>query len=165
MKHWYVVHTQPNGEARATFNLERQGFHVYLPRCLTKRRHARRAEWVQRPLFLRYLFVHIDPECDRWRSINGTFGVNYLIAQEDAPLSVPNSVIEALKSRENDSGLVVPEPTSLRPGQRVEILNGPMAMHIGLFHRMSDNERVVLLLNLLGREVSVTIPYAAVSAA
>ncbi len=29
---WYVVHTQPNGEARADLNLRRQGFATYLPR-------------------------------------------------------------------------------------------------------------------------------------
>ena len=39
-RRWYVVHTQPNGEARADLNLRRQGFATYLPR------YARRREGV-----------------------------------------------------------------------------------------------------------------------
>lgn len=165
MRRWYVVHTQPNGEARASSNLERQGFLVYLPRYLAKRRHARRTERVPRPLFPRYLFVHINPDCDRWRSVNGTFGVRYLIANDNVPLPVPDGIVESFKAREDNSGLITPELPSFQPGQRIEILEGPMAMHAGVFHRMSDKERVVLLLSLLGREVSVSMPSTAVAAA
>ncbi|MEA2948325.1 MAG: transcriptional antiterminator RfaH, partial [Alphaproteobacteria bacterium] len=42
--HWYVVHTQAQGEDRADLNLRRQGFATYLPRYLRARRHARRTE-------------------------------------------------------------------------------------------------------------------------
>lgn len=165
MKRWYVVHTQPNNETRATFNLQRQGFGVYLPRVRAERRHARRVEQISRPLFPRYLFISIDPDHDRWRTVNGTFGVRNLITQGNEPLPVPNGIVESLKSMEDSSGFIAPEPPSFRPGQRIEILDGPMAMHVGLFHRMSDKERVVLLLHLLGREVAVTIPCTAVAAA
>jgi transcriptional antiterminator RfaH len=54
-EHWYVVHTQVQGEDRADLNLRRQGFVTYLPRYLRARRHARRTETVARPLFPRYL--------------------------------------------------------------------------------------------------------------
>ena len=57
---WYVVHTHPNGEARAEHNLRRQGFHTYLPRYLRRTRHARKTQLVPRPLFPRYVFVALD---------------------------------------------------------------------------------------------------------
>ena len=46
-------------------------------------------------------FVVIDPEHDRWRSVNGTFGVRHLITQGNQPLPVPISVIESLKCMED----------------------------------------------------------------
>ena len=165
MRRWYVAHTQPNSEIKATFNLQRQGFGAYLPRVRAERRHARRVEQISRPLFPRYLFVSLDPGHDRWRSVNGTFGVRNLITQGNDPIPVPKGIVESFKSMEDNSGLIAPEPPSFRSGQRIEILSGPMAMHVGLFHRMSDKERVVLLLNLLGQEVTVTIPFTAVVAA
>ena len=66
---WYVVQTQVHAENRAAANLLRQGYEVYLPRYLKRRRHARRVETVPMPLFPRYLFVAFDVMTARWRSI------------------------------------------------------------------------------------------------
>lgn len=163
---WYVVHTQPNGEERARHNLERQGFEVYLPRYLKQRRHARRVELVRRPLFPRYMFVRFDPERAQWRSINGTFGVAHLVSQGERPVTAPNRVIEAIKARHDEDDLVVlNSPQSFRPGQKLEIVDGPLALQSGLFQRLTDNERVVLLLDLLGRQVPVTVSKDVVAAA
>jgi transcriptional antiterminator RfaH len=165
MKRWFVVQTQPNGEMRANINLARQGFEAYLPRYLRQRRHARKVEQVARPLFPSYLFVRLDTERERWRSVNGTFGVSHLVSQGDAPISIPEGVIDAIRARENESGLVEMLPPTFQPGQRLEILEGPMALCTGLFQQMSDSERVVLLLDLLGRQVRVTIRCTRVAAA
>ncbi len=71
---WYVVQTQVNGEAKAAQNLLRQGYEIYLPRYLKRRRHARKVDFVAKPLFPRYMFVTIDMATQRWRSIQSTFG-------------------------------------------------------------------------------------------
>ena len=166
MIRWYVVHTQPHGEERALVNLQQQGFGVYLPRYLKRRRHARRVEAVRRPLFPRYLFVRFDRETARWRSINGTFGVAHLVCRGNEPVPVPDQVIAAIQAYHNDDGLVVLDhPASFRPGQILEIVDGPLAWHTGLFQRLDENERVVLLLDLLGRQVAATVPVEAVAAA
>src|ERR1700755_204170 len=95
---WYVVQTQANGEFRAAENLRRQGFEVYLPRYLKRRRHARRVETVAAPLFPSYLFVAIDMATQRWLSIQSTVGVARLVCDGDRPAAVPPHVIETLKS-------------------------------------------------------------------
>ena len=58
---WYAVFCKPRQEAVAEENLQRQGFHVYLPR--TRIRHRRRGQWVNaiEALFPRYVFILIDP--------------------------------------------------------------------------------------------------------
>jgi transcriptional antiterminator RfaH len=50
------------------------------------------------------------------------------------------------------------EPNTLSPGDQVRLHSGAMADHIGLYERQGDGERVVILLNLLGREVRVKVP-------
>ena len=62
---WYVVQTQVNGEVKAAQNLLRQGFEIYLPRYLKRRRHARKVDFAAKPLFPRYLFVAIDVAAQR----------------------------------------------------------------------------------------------------
>ena len=85
---WFVVHTQPNAEAKAKRHLVNQGFTIYLPFYRRRVRHARRNEIVASALFPGYLFVRFDPQQDRWRSINGTRGVVRILGEDAAPRSV-----------------------------------------------------------------------------
>src|SRR5437660_12406028 len=101
-KRWYVVQTQVNGEVKAAQNLQRQGYEIYLPRYLKRRRHARKVDFTAKPLFPRYMFVAIDIATQRWRSIQSTCGVVRLVRNGDDPATVPEGVIQALKAREDD---------------------------------------------------------------
>src|SRR5204862_6442445 len=91
---WYVVQTQVNGEAKAAQNLLRQGYDIYLPRYLKRRRHARKTDFTAKPLFPRYMFVAIDIATQRWRSIQSTFGVSRLVSNGVDPAMVPAGVVD-----------------------------------------------------------------------
>jgi transcriptional antiterminator RfaH len=167
MKRWYCVQTAPQGEAVAARHLERQGFEVWLPLCAKRRRHARRTEIVAAPLFPSYLFVAFDRNVERWRSINGTRGCRALVGAGDAPMPLPHGIVEALRSRCDAAGLI---PTSyslakLAPGAAVRILAGPFAELLGRIEAAAENDRVSLLLDVLGRMVRVRLPITAVEAA
>jgi transcriptional antiterminator RfaH len=157
MKQWYVAHTQAHGETRALFNLKRQGFEAWLPRVWRKRRHARRAETVLRPLFSRYLFIHIDLEVEPWRPILSTFGISYVVGGDSGPHPIPDAVIDALMARTGPDGYFELGAESFRSGDKVRILEGPLAELEGIFQAASDDERVMILLRLMGREVRVTV--------
>ncbi len=164
MERWYVAETHPHAEAKARWHLERQGFATYLPQYAKLRRHARRTDEVQAPLFPRYLFVRIDVARAAWRAIRSTFGVTRLVSQGDAPAPVPEGVVEGIRERENERGLVVMAPR-YRPGQPLRILSGAFADQVGLFECANDERRVVLLLELLGRRLRVPVPAETVCAA
>jgi transcriptional antiterminator RfaH len=155
---WYVVQTQVNSEAKAALNLRRQGFDIYLPRCLKRRRHARKVEVTAKPLFPRYLFVTIDRTAQRWRSIQSTFGVTRLVSQGDEPVSVPEGVVNAIKAREDDNGYVVLNVhPAFAPGDKVRVLAGAFVDSAGLFDGRADRDRVAILLEMLGRKVRVLL--------
>ena len=158
MKRWYVAHTKTHGEEQARLNLEKQGFQTYLPRYRRERRHSRRREVVKAPLFPGYVFVRLDPEAGPWRSINGTFGVKYLICHGERPAAVPEGVVEEIAGRENAEGLIDLEPRRFRKGEAMRVVSGALADCLGFFERMADRDRVVLLLELLGRKVRVEAP-------
>ncbi|MEO3431182.1 transcriptional activator RfaH [Pelagibius sp. CAU 1746] len=164
MKQWYVAHTHAHAEERARLNLERQGFRTYLPRYRRERRHARRRDVVRAPLFPGYIFVQIDLEDAPWRSINGTFGVNHLICYGEKPAAVPDGVVEEIAARENAEGLIELQPKGFRKGEALRIVSGALADCLGFFEKMADRERVVLLLELLGRKVRVEAPLRAIAA-
>ena len=163
---WYVVHTQPHGEARAIVNLRRQGFDAYLPRYRGRRSHAGRVDSVSKPLFPRYLFVAMDITRERWRAIHSTFGVSHLVCSGDAPSPVPPGIVEAIRAHEDGEGwILMGTPRSIAVGESVRVLDGAFADQVGLFAAMSDDQRVDVLLDLLGRQVRVTLPARSVVAA
>jgi transcriptional antiterminator RfaH len=158
LSRWYVAQTHPHAEAKASWHLQRQGFETYVPRYLRKRRHARRTEVVAAPLFPRYLFVAIDMETQRWLSISSTIGVTRLVCDGDRPAAVPVSVFEALKRREDANGLIrLEQKPRFWPGDKVCVLDGAFQDCLGLYEGMSSNERVTILLDLLGRKVRVSL--------
>jgi len=163
---WYVAHTYSNEEAKAATHLSRQGFNVYLPRYLKRRRHARQLEIVPAALFPRYLFVNVEMATQRWRVIHSTIGVVRLVSNGDKPAAVHKEIIDELKQREDASGFVpLGQRLSFRRGEKVRVLNGAFADSFGLFEGMSDSERVTILLDLLGRKVRVRLGFGSVVAA
>ncbi len=155
---WYAVYTHARMERWARSNLWERGFEVYLPEYRKERRHARKTDWVNAPLFPRYLFVAADPKFPG-RSINTAPGVVGLVSLGERPGLIADPVIQEIRSREDEAGHVqLVDPNRLAPGELVRLESGAMADHVGLFERRSDAERVVILLNLLGREVRVKVP-------
>jgi transcriptional antiterminator RfaH len=166
MKRWYVAYIQPAAERRAAGHLERQGFEVYLPMCRQIRRHARREETVLRPLFPRYIFVAFNIQVDRWRSINGTIGVSNIICHGERPAALPDGVVDKLRAGELDGGAVpLSQMVLFDPGEKLRILDGAFKGHTGTYQSMTSAERVVLLFDLIGSPVRVTVPIHAVEAA
>ena len=163
---WYVAQTHPRAEGKAAVHLQRQGFSVYVPRYLKRRRHARRVESVPAPFFPRYLFVSVDMATQRWRSIQSTFGVSQLVCNGDVPAVVDDRIVDSLKQRENDLGFIqLDERPRFRPGDEIRVLEGAFSACLGLFEGVADRERVAILLDLLGRKVRVVLDAEMVAAA
>jgi transcriptional antiterminator RfaH len=148
------VQTQPRAESRAAANLERQGFFVFYPRLRKTLRHARVTKQVLVSLFPSYIFVRRDVSAEAWRSINGTFGVVRLVANGDTPRPVPHGVVESLQARATEEG-TLDWMATLHVGQAVRIVNGPLTDFCGQLEQLHDSGRVKVLLDLLGRSVSV----------
>lgn len=165
MIQWYAVYTQPGREAMAARELANQAFGVYLPRYQKMRRHAGRTSIVDAPLFPRYLFIGIDTETQRWRSVNGTRGVIGMVMSGERPIPVPDSVIAEIRAREDEKGYIQLNPPGFRRGQALRIVEGPMADTEALFEEAVDGNRAILLVSLLGRLVRTRMPLRQVEAA
>jgi transcriptional antiterminator RfaH len=163
IKRWYVVYTQPRQEARAEANLRRQSFEAWSPSVRRVRRHARRAESVLAPLFPRYLFVRLDQASHTGRSINGTFGVAHLLCNGDTPLPVPAGLVEEIMERCDETGAIIGSPRPLVAGEKVTVATGRFDLE-GLFEARSGQDRVVLLVSMLGREVRASVPLRGLAA-
>ena len=148
----------------ARVHLDAQGFRSFLPRFHKIVRHARQLREVIAPVFPGYIFIVFDPERDRWRSINGTFGVARLVIAHQRPTPVPKGVIEGLLASLDHAGLVRFDD-GLQPGQSVRVIGGPFAEALGMLQRLDAKGRVQVLLNILGGQTRVMMNRANLTAA
>lgn len=148
---WYLVIAKRGRETLAKQNLERQGFHTYLPM------HAPGAG-IPRPFLPGYLFVAVDLSEPGWRSLYSTYGVQsiYTTGSGEAarPRAIPNGWIEDLQIREVN-GLIVLKPREpdlpIEPGSPVHLYRGSASID-ALFLERVDAKRVAILVSLLGRD-------------
>lgn len=153
MSNWFVVATKPRKEAQAAFNLDNQGFDVFLPKVRKTIRHARRTSVGVAPLFPAYLFLEAS-SADRWRSVNGTMGVKHILTSSDRPLTVEPGFVEALLCRSDSSGVIDLEPGP-GLGDAVELLEGPFARQIGRLIDLDARGRASVLMEFLAGSVPV----------
>jgi transcriptional antiterminator RfaH len=164
---WYLVHTKPLAERSAQVNLERQSYATYLPRLAQMVR--RRQGWVRSvvPLFPRYLFLHLDTGRQSLRPVHSTVGVASIVRFGQRCAVVRDEVIEELRSGADPAtGLHrLQAARRFARGTRVRITAGPFCGINGVFERADGDERVMILLNLLGQETPVAFPTELVASA
>ena len=156
MNRWHVIYTKTGAENLARGQLEAQKFHVYFPQFAQNIRHARKDKRIIAPLFPRYIFVRFDPMRRRWRCINGTRGVSYLITMNEIPSALPEGIVEEIMARETKDHLInVSDQAPYINGDRLEITSGAFTKQVGAFLRMERQDRIVMLLKLLGKNIEV----------
>ncbi len=155
---WVALYTKPNQEGIALENVRRQSYQAYCPMITKTVRHARRSKVVRRPLFSGYVFVGLDTEIDQWRPLLSTRGVQSLVCFGNNPGQLPRGFIEQLQDYEKSGVLDELAKPDFQPGDQVTICEGPFRDFIARVVSHSDNERVWLLLDMMGREVKCQQP-------
>ena len=156
---WYVIRSKPREESIAQAQLERQGYRVYFPRVLQAARV--RGRWVDRiePLFPRYLFLQTDVQAQSLAPIRSTVGVTDIVRFGAEYATIRDEVVqELMNGAEPETGLHrLRKPLFVR-GACVRISEGPFNGLEGVFEFHEGGDRVLVLLEVLGRQTRVRIP-------
>lgn len=159
---WLVVNTHPGRERLAIENLERQQFVTYCP-LMRKRVRARTgARDVLRPLFPNYVFVRTSLDRAVWRPVLSTYGVRKLVRFGDNVPYLDTVFVEALRAREV-GGAVVKPPVPFVVGQDIRITGGALDGIIARILEVKSNDRLVILMDLLGQSVRGRVDAAQVT--
>jgi transcriptional antiterminator RfaH len=157
MPHWYVIHTKPRQESLALENLERQGYTTYCPQITISKRRRNAWHQVSEPLFPRYLFIELTEGEDDFGPIRSTLGVSKMPRFGGRPATISNDIIESLREQERDNAESPDTELPVNPGDRVRVTDGPFAGLEGIFQNSSKDARVIILMELLGRENKVSV--------
>ena len=163
-RRWFVVKSRPRKEFLAEQHLHRQHFQTYLP-LMTSTVATIRATGATRltPFFPGYLFVRLNPASDRWRSVNGTIGVSTILQSGGQPTPVPSGLVERMQERTSETGQLGFEDL-LRPGSEIRVVGGPFDRLFGVFQSLDGEGRARVLLELMGRPITVSLPHVSIMA-
>ena len=156
-KAWYLIYTKVKQENVALQNLENQGFDAYLPMTQQLKRSVAGHKTVQVPLFARYLFIQLNLGKDDISKIRSTRGVIKLVEFGHVPAKVPDNLIEYIKQM---CQLTLQDDVFTKkftPGVKVKIVGGVMSGCEAIFQRRTSQQRVVVLLDIIGRSSSLQI--------
>jgi transcriptional antiterminator RfaH len=156
---WYLVHTKPRQERVALENLLRQGFGAVLPMLQAEKVQRGKITVVPEPLFPRYVFTCVEDGVN-WAPIRSTLGVTRLVTFGGLPAKVPLPIVDLFAHAPNASDPVTPLFTQ---GQRVRISRGPFAGIEGVFDMRDGEQRVMVLIELMGKPTRLPIEPTAVT--
>ena len=156
MKNWYLIKTKPRQEKIAKQNLENQDYQTFCPMAKINNRLV--------VLFPGYLFVQLNEKTQNWSPINSTKGVSYFVKFGLNFAKVPTSVIEFIKTNQHITTDKLKNLNKFKPGDKVQISDGAFKNWMAIFKCYKSDERVILLMNLLGCEQSLNIKEESVTA-
>ena len=149
MKKWYLIKTKPRQEKIAIANLENQKYRVYCPFALINNK--------SQFLFPGYLFIHLDNESQDWSPIKSTKGVLNFVRFGINFAKIPDKVIDLITQNEKNTANKIKNINDFKKGDKVQINDGVFKSCIAIFQSIKSDERVLILLNLLGQEQTLNI--------
>ncbi len=158
---WYVVESHPFREDFVRDRMRDLGRDVFLP-LVSERKPGRRSSTLG-PLFPGYLFACLSETEGDLPRVRWMHGVRRILGHGERPAPVEDEVVETIRARADRKGKVN-LGVSLRRGDRMRVLQGPLAGLIGVItHPATRPEhRVWVLLELFKRATRVQLSTSAV---
>lgn len=151
---WYVAHTKPRAETIAAEHLNRQGYKLYLPQV---KRIRPNMESAFEPMFPRYIFFAPATPAQSIAPVQSTVGISNIVRFGNQPATILESTLQEIQQVEAKQHLAeFSELTEFQPGSQVEVVHGALAGMEGLVSGVAE-ERILVMLKLLGRELKVGI--------
>jgi len=150
-ENWYALRVKPHRERAVNQRLLDCDIQTYLPLVRVKPKNPRAAK--HKPYFPGYLFIYTDLDNVGINTMNWMPGAIGLFSFGGVPATVPENLIRELQQRlvqiEAEGGVVLAE---LESGDRVRIVEGPLAGYEGIFDmRIPGKDRVQILLSFLSQ--------------
>src|ERR1700694_3512350 len=164
---WNVLQVAPNGEPQVCKYLGLHDIEGYAPQFPPPPRtkagsvRDRRRRWV----FPGYVFCKIADGFTQWDLIRWGPGVRRMLQEDGAPGTVDDVLVDHIRGRVADRSLAASSP-SLKRGQPLVIQSGPLRVLDAIFEKnLHASQRVQVLVQLLGRPLTVEVDAAIVGAA
>jgi transcriptional antiterminator RfaH len=156
--HWFCLKAQPKREHIAADHLRQiPGVEVFLPRIRFQKKTARGPVWFTEALFPGYVFARFDFQT-LLRQVRHATAIRGIVHFGEHFPAIPDETVTELRAAVGSENVcTIADP--LRAGEEVEVAAGAFRGLKAVVTRvMPSRERVLVLLEFLGRQTSVELP-------
>ena len=151
---WYALQHKPAQGNRALEHLQNQEIDCFYPKITVEKIKAGKRTKKLEPLFPGYLFVNLEQTDPTWAKLRSTRGVVRIVSFANKPASIPDEVIQHIKASLDTVG----EQGGIKPGQAVELDEGPFKGISAIFQAYDGEERAIVLISFMQKQQTVKIP-------
>jgi transcriptional antiterminator RfaH len=149
MKKWYLLKIKPRQERIAIQNLENQNYDVYCPWATINKKNV--------VLFPGYLFISLDEGSENWAPIRSTKGVLNFVRFGLSYAKLSDKLIDFIKENEFKTAEMIKNLNAFNPGDKVQITEGIFKNCVAIFKSSRSEDRIILLMNLLGQQQTINM--------
>jgi len=169
MKNWYVVHTQTGSEEKVKTSLENkintQGLQeliskVIIPTEQVSEIRSGKKKISQRKFFPGYLLVEMDLNEQTYLFVKTVPGVTGFIGLGKKPMPLPQSEVENILKRTQDTATKPSPKIIFEKGEQVRITEGPFLNFNGTIEEMHPEKgKIKVSVSIFGRSTPVELEY------
>lgn len=155
---WYALQHKPAQGDRALQHLQNQDIACFYPKISVEKIKGGKRSKKLEPLFPGYLFVNLEQTDPRWSKLRSTRGVLRIVGFANKPAPISDAVIQHVKESLDS----VAEQGGIKPGQAVQLSEGPFEGINAIFQAYDGEERAIVLVSFMQKQQSIRVPVSAI---
>jgi transcriptional antiterminator RfaH len=155
---WYALQHKPAQGDRALTHLQNQDISCFYPKITVEKIKAGKRTKKLEPLFHGYLFVNLEQTDPMWAKLRSTRGVLRIVGFANKPAAISDDVIQHIKESLDS----VAELGGIKPGQAVQLNEGPFEGINAIFQAYDGEARAIVLINFMQKQQRVKVPVSAI---
>ncbi|PPI86001.1 transcription/translation regulatory transformer protein RfaH [Marinobacter maroccanus] len=154
---WYALQHKPAQGDRALQHLQNQDIACFYPKISVEEIKGGKRSKKLEPLFPGYLFVNLEQSDPMWSKLRSTRGVLRVVGFANKPAPIRDAVIQHIKESLDS----VAELGGIKPGQAVQLNEGPFEGINAIFQSYDGEARAIVLINFMQKQQMVRVPVSA----
>ena len=155
---WYALQHKPAQGDRAVQHLQNQDIACFYPKIEVEKIKAGKRTKKLEPLFPGYVFVNLEQTDPMWAKLRSTRGVLRIVSFANRPAPIDDEVIAHIKN----SMEKVAEQGGIKPGQPIELDDGPFKGINAIFQAYDGEERAIVLITFMQKQHQVKVPVSVI---
>jgi transcriptional antiterminator RfaH len=154
---WFCLKSQPRHEHIAAAHLRKMSeVDVFAPRIRFQRPTLQGARWIEEAMFPGYLFARFK-FAERHKEICYAPGISTILRFGDQYARLDDTIITGIREQTNAAQVVI-VGSEVSEGTRVAVVEGALrGLEAVVTQVLSGRERIRVLVNFFGREISAEV--------